>query len=372
MVRRPKTPCPDCIYGVKRCERHRCTFNPHASTRLRLTREKAAEVHYISESGDRKSKRERASSLPEDLIEDNAVAVSSDDSDDYNTRSPPAKRARLDQQVDHARNKSSGTRPSALKSAKQSSKSLRLPSTKSKERDSKTKHAGPVIGSTSNVQGTQTTTSRQVYDPESPSHFPYNPSPTTRKQHQAELEVFVDIKLKHKLDSAAATELSVQPKSSKPPPRDTTNATAAQSSVETKKTKRKRERQEQKERAKQAAVDQSGNSSSSSESESFVADRDESSTTIKPSKLPQKTSPVQLASQSLPDPRFVQYRNAVRQLEASAAQTARGVFAPHLLELVARFETEAQSGQARSIAVRTTLFGDVLRYGIGIMDILAL
>jgi hypothetical protein len=42
MPRRPKTRCPNCIFGVKRCDRHQRAFNPHAPTRLKLAEEKAA------------------------------------------------------------------------------------------------------------------------------------------------------------------------------------------------------------------------------------------------------------------------------------------------------------------------------------------
>jgi chemotaxis protein histidine kinase CheA len=326
MVRRPKTRCPSCIHGVKRCDRHQRPYNPHAPTRLRLARGKAAEPDANEpESRNKRRKRkraqkheaQRATDLSNDCTKNSVAGLSSDDSDDHSR--PPAKRARRDQE------------------------------------------AGPAE---------EESTPKQEYNPESIPNFLHDRSPAIRVQHLAELQRSVDNGLKQSSDATVA-ELAAQPKPFKPPP---------EHSVESRETKRKRDRREQKERHKKiAAAGQPDESSSSSESESSAANdgRDRPSTPIKPSKLPPKVSPspkaspLELASPPQQDPYFAQYRTAVRHLEASAPRTAHGVFAPHLLEFVARFEAEAPA-QGESTAVYTTLFGDVLRSDIGIMDLLGL
>jgi hypothetical protein len=71
MARRPKTPCPNCIHGVKRCGRHQRPSNPHAPTRLRLASEKAAEPEAKNQSRATSAKREsvlRNSELSAPLI----------------------------------------------------------------------------------------------------------------------------------------------------------------------------------------------------------------------------------------------------------------------------------------------------------------
>jgi hypothetical protein len=116
MARRPKT-CPDCICGVSRCDRHQRAFNPHAPTRLRLAREKDAEVDPTSGPYGKKRKRERAG--PSDHpINDHAVTIPLDDTDDESH--PPAKRIHLDQEVGHGEEMptpTSSTIPEMIKSS---------------------------------------------------------------------------------------------------------------------------------------------------------------------------------------------------------------------------------------------------------------
>jgi hypothetical protein len=116
MARRPKT-CPNCIYGVRRCDRHQRAFNPHASKRLRLAREKDAEVDRTSEPRDRKRRRKHAGPS-DDSIKDHAVTLPSNDSDDESH--PPVKRVHPDQEVGHGEampTPTSSTVPEMVKSS---------------------------------------------------------------------------------------------------------------------------------------------------------------------------------------------------------------------------------------------------------------
>jgi hypothetical protein len=128
MARRPKTPCPNCVHGVKRCERHQRAYNPHAPTRLRIARENAAEAASTSNRPDtnpditpdsrnkrRKRKRaqkqrvKRATDPSNDHTTNQVADPSSDDSDDDDTHSQPAKRIRLDEQAGSAKKKATPT-----------------------------------------------------------------------------------------------------------------------------------------------------------------------------------------------------------------------------------------------------------------------
>jgi hypothetical protein len=173
MVRRPKTRCPSCIHGVKRCDRHQRPYNPHAPTRLRLARGKAAEPDANEpESRNKRRKRkraqkheaQRATDLSNDCTKNSVAGLSSDDSDDHSR--PPAKRARRDQE------------------------------------------AGPAE---------EESTPKQEYNPESIPNFLHDRSPAIRVQHLAELQRSVDNGLKQSSDATVA-ELAAQPKPSKPPP----------------------------------------------------------------------------------------------------------------------------------------------------------
>jgi hypothetical protein len=119
---------------------------------------------------------------------------------------------------------------------------------------------------------------------------------------------------------------------------------------------------------------QPGDSSSSSESESSAADRDRdrSSTPGKPSKLFEMLSPLLRESSPLPNPYYDRYQQTVKQLEASAAHTVRGIFAPHLLGFVAGFEAEARAVQVQSRVLYISLLHNGLRHALGVEEILAL
>jgi hypothetical protein len=266
MTRRPKIPCPNCIHGVKRCDRHQRPSNPHAPTRLRLASEKAAEPEANKpESRNKRRKRKRAQKQrakcatdpSNDSTTNHVAGPPSDDSDDDDTHPPPAKRIRLGQQAGPAKGKATPTdsgaqkQPSKLEAVEDSSVNSSKDSSNSSSEDSSNNSSNDSVAAVSSDDSDDDThspsakrarlgqeagpamekaTPGQDYIPASAPNSRYNLLLNTIKKRLAELQDLVDIVLEQSA---------------------TTHSTAVQSSVESEKAKRKRERFEKKERKRE-------------------------------------------------------------------------------------------------------------------------